>query len=414
MRWAVSQLELELSEQTGNARLIVPESDRSQFDGNESLTLALNNSANQAAESIAFDGRLSQWLFGKLREADSIASVRPVDQPTAVNDITQKLFESYTVEGGKVHLGGCQLTDFPFLRLSFIATEQNELCHVFVAHDGSSVSDELAQQLGLLDVEPILNLPPRIDETALQSLLTAGRRVAAQSVTSRDPNATAVEPAIVSVVWVKHADGQLNFTIGDTTVSQLFSGWAKLLEAKPYTSPASGASSFELAATDDGRIDTHDQIAVCQQSGQRVLLQELISCGVTGKLVLEAFTSTCPVTGKPCLSEAFVVCKKCRQKVSKAACENDHCKACQSLAKIPKDDPRLVWILGEYKGLDRWNTWQLAETKTVYIAQAGSWTKRLLAVFDKESLVVHHLATSGKLSSLWTPAADPMSSELLK
>lgn len=417
VRAALKQLDIPSNEQDGHARVTIPEEDQAAFDGKSELTVSLDPSANNSAsEPINLDGRFCQWLLSRLHEVGPAIPVRPVDQPTAVKDITERLFAAYTVDDGRVHLGGCQLTDYPFLRLSFAATEngKQQLRHIFVAHDGSSVSDQLANDLGLLNIEPVLQRPPRIDEPALQSLITAGRRVAAQSTAARDPNATTVEPTLMALVWVKHASGQLSFTIGETTVSQAFSGWAKLLTAKPYTSPVSGASSFHLAATDDGRIDTIDQIAVCAVSGRRVLRQELVTCSVTGKQVLEEFTETCPVSGKPCLTDEFVTCPNCQQQVSKLALQSNICTACRSLQKIKKDDPRLVWILGEHAGLDRWKSWQLAETKTVYIAQATSWTKRLLAVVDKETLAVHHLATASRLSSLWSPVADTLRDELLK
>lgn len=406
MRWAIAKLDLPFDSQDGIGQLTIPESEQNHFAGKSHLQLALETHGDDAnCEPTNLEGRFTQWLIGRLCGNSPAMPIRPAYQPTAVNDITQMLFAAYQVDDGRVHLGGCQLTDYPFLRLSFSVQDAGgeQLRHVFVAHDGSSVSDELARDLGLLDVEPILKRPPRIDDTAYQSLLTAGKRVASQSATSRDPNATVVDPAITALVWVKHASGQLDFTIGETTVSQAFSGWAKLLAAQPYTSPASGASSFHLAATDDGRIDTAGEIEVCQQSGRRVLRQELVTCSVTGKRVLEEYTEPCPVTGKPCLTDQFVTCPKCQQQVSSIALENDMCRACHSLKKIKKDDPRLVWILGEHKGLDRWNSWQLAETKDVYIAQAASWTKRLLVVVDKETLAVRHLATAGRMSSLWKP-----------
>ena len=165
------------------------------------------------------------------------------------------------------------------------------------------------------------------------------------------------------LAWVKHASGHLDFEIGETTVSLPFSGWAKLLQAQPYTSPQSGASSFHLAATDDGRIDTFDQIAPCQQSGRRVLRQELVTCSVTNKHVLEEFTETCPVTGQPCLTEQFATCPTCQQKVGQLALAEGDCTACRQMSKIKKDDPRLVWIFGEHPGLDRWNHWQLSENQ---------------------------------------------------
>ena len=418
MRWALAQLDLPISEEHGVARLRLPEADRASFSGQEELRLPLSATDDEeSCEAIDLDSRFGQWLLARLHATMGPAvPIRPINQPTAVKDIAQNLFASYHVDGGRVHLGGCQLTDFPFLRLTFVAPTDGgeELRHVFVAHDGSVVSEQLASELGLVDVELILQLPPRIDDTALQSLITAGRRVAAQTATSRDPYAGTVEPAVISAVWVKHASGQLNFTIGETTVSLPFSGWANRLEAQPYTSPQSGASGYHLAATDDGRIDIFDQIAACQQSGRRVLQQELVTCGVTGKRVLEEFTEACPVSGKPCLTDEFAICRLCQQRVSKLVLDQGACSACREMAPIKKDDPRLVWILGEHVGLDRWNQWQLSETKNVYVAQASGWTKRLLVIVDKETLAVHHLASAGRFGATWSPLSGPARSEILQ
>jgi hypothetical protein len=100
--------------------------------------------------------------------------------------------------------------------------------------------------------------------------------------------------------------------------------------------------------------------------------------------------------------------------VSKLVVQNNACSACREMSKIKNDDPRLVWILGEHTGLNGWSNWQLAETKQVYIAQARSWTKRLLVVVDKETLAVHHVAAAGKFGSTWTPLTGPARDEVLQ
>jgi hypothetical protein len=109
------------------------------------------------------------------------------------------------------------------------------------------------------------------------------------------------------------------------------------------------------------------------------------------------------VSGKPCLSEEFCTCENCQQRVSKAVIDNSQCVACQRMSKLSKDDPRLVWLLGEHPGLDRWNRWQLAETGHVYIAEAHGLIRRLLVVADKQTLVVRYLATAGAFSREWKP-----------
>jgi hypothetical protein len=237
--------------------------------------------------------------------------------------------------------------------------------------------------------------------------------MAAKLASPRDPNAPPPELLAVTVVWVRHAEGRLQFDIGKLAASLPFSAWAKLLTPPPFFANGSGASTFHLGATDDGRIDAADEIAACEHSGRRVLRQELVECSVTGKQVLPDFTEACPVSGRPALRTEFVSCTVCKQHVSKAVMESGACGACRSLAKVTKDDPRLVWIFGEHPGLDRWKQWRLAETQGVYIAEATSLLRRLLVVVDKESLAVHRLAAANRLSPTWIEASDAERADLL-
>ncbi|GAG55399.1 unnamed protein product, partial [marine sediment metagenome] len=124
-------------------------------------------------------------------------------------------------------------------------------------------------------------------------------------------------------------------------------------------------------------------------------------------------SENCPVSGLPALRDEFCVCSLCQQRVSRAVINDSGCAACTNLSKVKKDDPRLVWIFGEHPGLDRWNRWQLAETEHVYIARAGAVLKRMLVVVDKETLAVRYLATSGPMSSGWTPVNEEAQAQLL-
>ncbi|QEG33364.1 hypothetical protein [Bythopirellula goksoeyrii] len=376
--------------------------------------LQLDAVAQPDGEQVAQRNLSDQELSEKLRELGSAIHARPCEQPLSVSQITQRLFSAYEVDGGNIHLGGCQLTDFPFLRLTFTAADDPaQVVHVFVAHDGSSIPDELVRELGLLDLEPASKPYPRIEEAALNALVTSGRRVAAKGASSRDPSAVSSEPLATTLVWVKQANGKIHFTIGDTTATLPFSGWAKLIKPKPFVAEHSGVSTFHLAATDDGRIDAFEQIAPCEATGERLLIDELVTCSVTGKRVKKELTNPCPVSGKPTLTDEFTVCPGCEQPVSKSVISQEACDACRSLHKIKKDDPRLVWIMGEHAGLDRWNNWQLAETLEVYIAEASSLLKKLLVVVDKETLVVRHLATKSRLAKAWTPVLAEHRDELL-
>lgn len=415
VRWALSQLELSWSETNGRGRLSLPEGDRAAFGGRAELQLAFDESSGRDAESLDPDGPFVTWLVDRLRATGPIVHVRPCEQPTAVAEVASRLFAAYTVEGGQIHLGGCQLVDVPFLRLSFAANENGRIVvrHVFVANDGASVPDEVATELGLLDVEPIYKFPPRIDDAALSALISAGRRIAAKSSTTRDPSATIVEPLATTVVWVKHTNGKIQFTVGETTVDLPFAGWASLLEAPAYVGEHSGVSGYHLAATDNGRIDIAEQIVACQHSGRRVLAGELVTCCVTGKRVLAEFTDNCPVAGNPALVDQFATCAVCRQRVCRGVLAEQTCLACREMSKIKKDDPRLVWIMGEHPGLQRWKRWQLSETEQAYIACGEKLLKRLLVVVDKHSLAVLHLAIASRISPIWTTVSNAEKRKLL-
>jgi hypothetical protein len=414
VRWALAQLSLPVEQGERDAVLLLPEADRPAFAGQQRLRLPLTGQSAAGQESLDWDGRFGRWLVDRLHQRGPAVHARPLYQPMTVADVTGSLFSAYQVDGGQVHLAGCQLTDHPFLRLSFAGEEpEGAIHHIYVAPDGSSVSDELVPRLGLDVLEPITKLPPRIDENALRLLVAAGHRIAAKLSTVRDPSAVVVEPIATAIVWVRHAEGRLQFTIGKSAASHPFSSWAKLLTPKPFFAKYSGANTFHVAATDDGRIDAADQIATCQQSGRRVLRQELVECSVTGKHVLPDFTETCPVSGRPVLRHEFVSCTICKQHVSKAVMNEGACEACRSMTSVSKDDPRLVWIFGEHPGLDNWKGWQLAETQSVYIAQAASLLKKLLVVVEKESLIVRRLAVATRLSATWIDASDAERADLL-
>lgn len=414
VRWALAELQIPVACGDQDAVVELPEADRGAFGGQQRLRLPLAGRPTAGQESLAWDGRFGIWLVERLERSGAALHARPRVQPMSVSEIAGTLFPAYRVDNGRMHLAGCQLTDHPFVRLSFVGDDVNDAVrHVFVAPDGSTVGAELVVRLGLDDLTPITKSPPRIDQQTLRSLVSAGRRIAVKQSTDRDPDATTVEPIAVAVLWVRHAEGRMEFTVGSARASLAFSSWARLLAPQPYTAKHSGASAFHLAATDDGRIDAAEQIGICQQSGRRVLRQELVECSVTGKRVLADFTETCPVSGRPALRHEFATCTQCRQRVSRAVMAEGLCAACRSVKKISKDDPRIAWILGEHPRLDRWNRWQLAETGHVYIAQASGVLKRLLLVVDKESLAVRRLATAGRMTGTWIDASDAERTELL-
>ena len=336
--------------------------------------------ADSSLEPIDLDSRFGTWLVKRLRAVGPAVHVRPNDQPTAVNDVASRLFAAYRVEGGQIHLGGCQLTDLAFLRLSFAASEDGRPCvrHIFVSHDGTTVPDELASRLGLLEVEPILKFPPRIDDAALNALIAAGRRIAAKSSSSRDPSATTVEPIAQAVVWVKHASGKLQFTVGETTVENPFSGWARIIEAPPYVAEHSGTSSFHLAATDDGRIDAADQNRSCELFGRKVLANELVILLRNRQTCVGRVYRTLPRRRRACSRRTLRTCAVCRQEVSQAVLDRE--SVCAVAANCPRSRKTTRAWSGFWANIPAWTAGaagDLQKPAEVYI-RTGRRLKRLL------------------------------------
>jgi hypothetical protein len=436
MLWAIGHLRLDFEPGDGPigeghpgpgfGRLRLADEDQAAFDGRAELItnrpLDFSSTTDSAyvktavLEPLTLEGQFGTWLMDKLRASITSQPAHPSRQPSTVKDIAEALFPAYQVEDGQIHLGGCQLDDYPFLRLSFLATDENPalIHHLFVAPDGSSVPDKMVHDLGLLEVSFYGELPPRIDDSTLSTLETSGRRIAAKGASQRNPSAVTICPIASTLIWVKHARGHLQFTIGSVTENLEFSGWATLLTPQPFLCTRSGTNTFHLAATDDGLIDAWEQIATCERSGRTVLKQDLVECSVTGQHVLEEFTEICPVSGKPALSDEFCICPNCRQQISKESAGQTQCAACEQLLRIQHDDSRLLWILGEHSGLERWRRWQLAETERVYIVQARRMLRRLLVVVDKETLAIHHLATTSLFSSHWSPVTEGQRREILE
>jgi hypothetical protein len=221
------------------------------------------------------------------------------------------------------------------------------------------------------------------------------------------------EPLATTIVWAKHVNGKLQFTIGEATADLPFGGWARKLTAPPFRAPASPTESFRVAATDDGQIVAAEDISTCAKSRRRVLRSDLVTCSVSGKRILAQFTDLCPVSGKPTLREEFATCRVCRQEVSRIALHGACCQACRSLAPVGSDDPRLVWLLGEYPSLDRFRRWSLSESATIYVVQASRLLKRYLLVVEKETTEVLRFAKRSFLSAVWLDLEPAERTDLL-
>jgi hypothetical protein len=327
----------------------------------------------------------------------SVTHAAPADQPQSVQQITERLFPAYTVEGGRICLGGCSLEDRLILRLNFRHAQKT--LEIYLNAEGKEIAGEPVAGSPRVELAALVS-PPAPFGPEVERLLAAGARLAQE----RLPAGAEAELVAATAIWCKHVDGKLRFTIGSASLDLPFSGWTRTLTPPRLVCPYTGMATYHLAATDDGRIAAAEQIQPCAETGRRMLSIELVSCAVTGRRVAPDLVEACPVSGRRALKTHLVRCGMCRQRVSPAVLERGVCMACRSLKRVNKADPRMARVLHEHPTLDRWRRWRLAETAKVYVLVARGWFKRLLVVVDKESLDLKLVATGGCLAARWDPA----------
>lgn len=422
--WAFDQLGLVCAQQQGVYHVAVPAEEAEQWGECEAFSFAFDPllceaaCGDEAVELMTHRSPRFEQLIAALQARGQAVHACPAGDPQSVHQISARLFGAYHIEGGGVHLAGCRLEDRPFLRFTYRraddgADENEPLDHVWLDGDAAPVSEAQRESLGLETIEPCGPRCPRLPAADLDELL-AGGEAAAHAHWLQSESAAAPELLVRTLVWVKYAEGKLRFTIGEATAELPFAGWAAQLEAPPLICPESGAATYKIAATDDGRVCAADAIAVCGESQRRVLRSELHECSETGRPVLAEFGACCPVTGKFLLRPLLATCPQCQQQVSPAALTHDRCAACANLQPVAKDEPRMARLLGEYPGLDRWRKWKLAETETAYLAQASSLLRRLLVVVDKQTLEPLYLAGAHRLLPNWTKLPAALRDEMLR
>ncbi len=319
-------------------------------------------------------------------DAAQLPHAAPANQPQSVSDIAARLLSAYTVEGGWAHLAGCRFEDRPFLRLEFRGGEGPATR--FVTLQGKPLDPATVTELGLWQLVDLPRPPQRLGQG-----FEAQAHAAVEAACRLDAEAAGRQPASATVVWCKHVEGKLRFSVGEASADLPFEGWARSVEPPPYVCPATGTATFHLAATDDGRIVAADQLERCAETSRLVVGTELVTCAATGLRVAADQTKRCPVCGDRVLVRSLVSCQNCRQEVAPGSVRKSVCAACRELRKVRKADPRLARLLDEHPVLDRWRHWRIAETAEVYILSARRWLTRLLLVVDKESLQLRSMAT---------------------
>lgn len=340
--------------------------------------------------------------------AHAVSHCVPASQPDSVQEIAPPILSAYTVDGGHVHLIGCHLERVPVVRIA--AADMSETAagtkepiaryFVFDGDDsaGAEASTDLLRKLGLANVLPTKRpgsvSPARVEEVVQRAL-------AAADISKDD-----VANWQVSIIWCKQVEGKLEFTIGSATQELAFDGWAATLKAPAYHCGVTGAETFHLAATTDGRIIAAEQLEACESSGDLLPCHELIDCDATGMRIAGHLATRCPASGATVKTEAMVECSMCHQRVSPSSLSMERCTTCRTLAPVRRDDSRLDMILGKYPELARWQWLSLSESETAYVLVASGWWQRWLLVIDRTSGDLLHAARGRRFSGDWTPILD--------
>jgi hypothetical protein len=305
----------------------------------------------------------------------------PAHQISSIHEIADRLLSAYTVDGGSVHLAGCRMENQLFIRAT--AQHADRIVSFYLNQQGDELDPRLGELLGVAELVKLEHPAEENGDDHVEPLAQTARNRMIQQFDAKNP------PEVVDVVaiWCKHVEGRLRFTIDDESVDLPFSDWVRTLQPTPYRCPYSGVESFHLAATDDHQIVPVEAIAVCEETGRRVLADDLVTCDGTGRHIVSELVETCPVSGESVEPKHMIVCEHCGQRVAPSTINRGWCTACRTRHHVRKDDPRLVRIQSQDSELDLtgWGRWQLAETKRLVIATANRWLQQLLLVADAQT-----------------------------
>lgn len=364
---------------------------------------------------LALDHPWLQRLL-QLAQEQGPLEARACQQPQQWQELEGQLLGAYVVAGGEKCVASCTLDEQPVLQLTVARYGESGLLEFETIHcdeSGRILGEELVSQLRLDDIE--VQQQPTIRRLTHEWVVDWVSRSADQL----DGAAPGFQLIAATVIWCKFAEGKIALTLNGRRADVHFQGWAQLLSTgalrpPPFTCPATGISSYQVTATDDGVLTAIEAIGVCEHTGARVLCKDLRTCADTGAQVVGRLLEVCPITNQPAVPCAFEQCQCCRQRVRKIVIESDVCLACRSLQPVHKNDPRLARLLGQYPRLDRWRDWQLSETGTYYVLVAQSLFKRLLLVVEKSNLAPLRTALSRRWRRRpWLDVDDDEQSHIL-
>ena len=229
--------------------------------------------------------------------------VAPAKQPACVAEIAEILFPAYALDDGRVSLAGCALEDRLVLQLSY--AYGNQTLEIYLNCEGKEVDGQPIVQGGEVKFTGLPG-PPDGLEADWERLLAAGSRIAAE----RLPDGASMDLVSCRAIWCKYVEGKLRFATAAASIDLPFSGWTRTLSPPPFVCPHTGAATFRLAATDDGRIAAAERIEACAETGRRMLGTELVRCAVTGRRVSPELAEACPISGRRLLRTEMVQCAR--------------------------------------------------------------------------------------------------------
>ncbi|MBN2294287.1 MAG: hypothetical protein JXM70_17800 [Pirellulales bacterium] len=340
---------------------------------------------------------------------EKITNLAPNDQLTSVHQVADRMFPAYTIDEGHAYMAGCTLDNRLFMRVAVNLADGTK--YFFLDSSARRLDNAVVTKLGLENNFKLERSPERA-ETDIARLAEIAQRMVKDEF--GDLAGSGAKPQVeLAAMWCKYAQGKLRFSIGERSVDLPFADWAATLVPPPFICPYTGAKTFHLSATSDGRIVAAEQIATCDQSGLRLLREDLVICTVSGKLVSRDLTEVCPVTDEYVLSEEMVECESCRQRVSPKSVESNRCSACRQPQRAAKDDPRLTRLLDAHPQARNWRKWTVAETANVLIFNGSGLLKRIRLVLDKDTLKPKHLAVGSRFSPAWTAIESERLDEVL-
>ena len=371
----------------------------------------------EASEKAAADPdpALLTATFDALQQLGDVVHAAPACQPTSVHQLTPRLFDAYTVEGGHVRLGGCSLDEYPLIRVTRLKCPEagkgaSCLEHTYATPEGNAVDLQLLESLHAERLVPV-DRSLRVTCSQLEEWLATARRL--------QPEPDKAASSVTTLIWCKYLRCKLIFEIGDAREELPFTCWAQWLidghvSPPPFRCPRSQRESYQVVATDDGHVTVPEAVVVCEQTGRRVLETGVSVCEITHRRVLSELVQTCPVSNQRVLISEMVRCGVCGQLVSPQAVRGEVCLACQNPQKMRRNDTLLARIWGEYPALERWAGWRFAETETAYILTARAMLRRLVVVLDKQSLEPRYLAETKWPSRKWAPIPQKLWQQILE